>query len=85
VSPVKYELGFYISEDIFIVTAMKPSNLTYYYLLIQLVISILHLMKTVTSQEKPLKINEIPHNFTKYTKHTNLSPLVNSASYSGLH
>jgi hypothetical protein len=28
-SPVKYELGFYIPEDdIFIVTAVKTSNLT---------------------------------------------------------
>jgi hypothetical protein len=32
VSPVRYELGFYIpEEDIFMITAVKTSNLTRYY------------------------------------------------------
>jgi hypothetical protein len=30
VSPVRYELGFYITDDIFIVTALKTSNLTWH-------------------------------------------------------
>jgi hypothetical protein len=81
VSPVRYELGYYIPEDrIFIVTTMKTSNLTYFvFLLVSLFVVLPKLVaETIVTKELGGHISAVMrqklHNGQRLSDHFGVGP-----------